>query len=240
MVGRHALGAADHRHPAGVEGLAQPVGPHLDDLGVGVVGVGDEPGLAAREAVGRARRRSCSAMHSSAMALRSPAVMSMSISRPGRTCGHVAGQAEQLVGLLAHGADHDHDLVAVAHGARHVVRDLADAIGIGDRRAAELLDDEGHGSLNATGGRPRRTNPFPGRSWSPSLVARLGVPARVACRRTGGWAVRTGSRGSRREPPRPRAWRPRRRRRSAAVRRSPAGRRGGSSAPGRCSRRAPR
>jgi len=42
-------------------------------------------------------------------------------------------------------ADHDR-VVAPALSARHVVGDLPDAIGIGDRRAAELLDHEGHGS----------------------------------------------------------------------------------------------
>ena len=36
------------------------------------------------------------------MALRSPAVMSMSISRPGRVSETSRGQAQQLVGLLAH------------------------------------------------------------------------------------------------------------------------------------------
>ena len=38
------------------------------------------------------------------MALRSPAVISMSISRPGRVSDTWRGQVEQLVGLLAHGA----------------------------------------------------------------------------------------------------------------------------------------
>jgi hypothetical protein len=52
---------------------------------------------------------------------------------------------EQLVGLLAHGRDHDHDLVAALERARDVIRDLTDAVGIGNGRATELLDDETHG-----------------------------------------------------------------------------------------------
>ncbi len=35
-LGRHALGATDHRDLARLEGLAHPLGPHLEDLGVGV------------------------------------------------------------------------------------------------------------------------------------------------------------------------------------------------------------
>ena len=57
--------------------------------------------------------RSASAMHTRAMAMRSPAVISMSISRPGRVLGHLVGQGDQLVGLLAHGR-HDHDDVVAA------------------------------------------------------------------------------------------------------------------------------
>ena len=83
-------------------------------------------------------------MHISAMALRSPAVMSMSISRPGAVGDTALAEAQQLVGLLAHGADDEHDLVAVATGERHVVGDLAHPVGIGDRGAAELLDHQCH------------------------------------------------------------------------------------------------
>ena len=88
--------------------------------------------------------RSCRAMHSRAMALRSPAVISMSISRPGWVSGHLAGQVEELVGLLAHGGDGHHHLVAAAHGPGHVVRDGAHAIGVGDGGAAELHHQQGH------------------------------------------------------------------------------------------------
>ena len=84
-------------------------------------------------------------MHSSAVALRSPAVISMSISRPGRMFDTSPARRMQLVGLLAHGADDDDDVVAAAPGAGDVVGHLPDALGVGDRRAAELLDDERHG-----------------------------------------------------------------------------------------------
>ena len=87
-VGRDALRAADHRDPPGVEAGLDALGVHLEDLGPGVVGVGEDPGLAAGEAVGR-HPGVVRAMHSRAMALRSPAVMSMSISRPGWVVGHL-------------------------------------------------------------------------------------------------------------------------------------------------------
>ena len=44
--------------------------------------------------------------------MRSPALSSMSTSRVGLHRAHVVGQADQVVGRLAHGADHHHDLVA--------------------------------------------------------------------------------------------------------------------------------
>ena len=44
-VGRDALETRDDRDEPVVERLADAVGPHLEDLGAGVVGVGDDPGL---------------------------------------------------------------------------------------------------------------------------------------------------------------------------------------------------
>ena len=52
--------------------------------------------------------------------------------------------------LLAHGADDDDDVVAPRRRARDVVGHGADAVGVGHRRAAELLHDEGHGGTHGT------------------------------------------------------------------------------------------
>ena len=57
----------------------------------------------------------------------------------------LGGEAQELVGLLAHGGHDDDDVVTVTTGAGDVVDDLPHALGIGDRRAAELLNDESHG-----------------------------------------------------------------------------------------------
>ena len=67
----------------------------------------------------------------------------MSISRSGGR-GHVVGEPLEVVGGLAHRRNHHDDVVAVAPGAHDVVGDGADPVGIGDRRAAELLDEQSH------------------------------------------------------------------------------------------------
>ena len=87
---------------------------------------------------------SCRAMQSRAVALRSPAVMSMSISRPGRTLDTSAARRMSSSVSLPMALDDDDDVVAAAAGAGDVVGHLPDALGVGDRRAAELLHDEGH------------------------------------------------------------------------------------------------
>jgi len=68
----------------------------------------------------------------------------MSISRPGRVLETCEARCRSS-GLLAHGRDDHHDLVTALERARDVIGDLTDAIGIGNGRATELLDDETHG-----------------------------------------------------------------------------------------------
>jgi hypothetical protein len=89
--------------------------------------------------------RSASAMHSSAMLMRSPVVMSMSISRPGWVLDTSLASLMRLSVRLAHRARHHDDVVAVPLGERDVLRHGPHAVGVGDRRAAVLLDDQCHG-----------------------------------------------------------------------------------------------
>ena len=84
-------------------------------------------------------------MHSSATDIRSPVVSSMSISRPGGRCETCVGERDQVVGGLAHRRHDDDDVVAVPLGEGDVLGDGPHAVGVGDGRAAELLDDQGHG-----------------------------------------------------------------------------------------------
>ena len=59
--------------------------------------------------------------------------------------GDGGGEPEQLVGGVTHGRD-DHDQVVAGRAlAGDPARDPLDAIGIRERRAAELLDHEGEG-----------------------------------------------------------------------------------------------
>ena len=100
--------------------------------------------------------RSARAMHRSAIEIRSPELTSMSYSRAGWTALTVVGQPDQVVGGLAHGADHDHHVVARTPGPGDVVGHGTDAVGVADRGPAELLDDERHAGVDATG---RRAGP---------------------------------------------------------------------------------
>ena len=56
-------------------------------------------------------------------------------------------EAEQLVGRVAHRRHHDDEVVAGRALTRDPAGDPLDPIRIGDRRATELLDDEGGGVL---------------------------------------------------------------------------------------------
>ena len=68
----------------GLQGCAQAVRAHLDDLGLGVLAVWSRYPAWLPVKLSAGTPRSWRAMHNSAIALRSPAVTSMSISRPGR------------------------------------------------------------------------------------------------------------------------------------------------------------
>ena len=85
------------------------------------------------------------AIDRSAIEIRSPAVSSMSSSRGCGCCEISAGEAEQLVGGVAHRRDDDADLVSPSRSRLDTLGHAPDALGIADRRAAVLLDDQCHG-----------------------------------------------------------------------------------------------
>ena len=92
------------------------------------------------------------------MEIRSPELSSMSTSRVGWTALTSAAKPDQLVGGLAHGADHHHHVVARAPGPGHVVGHGPDPVGVGDRGPAELLHHQRHGRQGYRG--------VPRRPWS--------------------------------------------------------------------------
>ena len=88
---------------------------------------------------------SASAMHNSAIEIRSPAG-EQHVELPTRPDpADVLGEPDEVVGGLAHRGDDDDDVVAGATCPGDVVGDGADPVGVADRGSAELLDDEGHG-----------------------------------------------------------------------------------------------
>ena len=156
-AGRHALEAGHDRDPARVERLADPVGLDLDDLRLPVVGIGDDPGLRTGERHGRHPERldrHAQQRHRDPLTRREQHVHLT----PARCLGHVVGQAHEVVGRLAHrGHDGDH-VVPGPPGPGDVVGDGTNAVGIGDGRPAELLDDE-HWSLRGP------STAFNGTAW---------------------------------------------------------------------------
>ena len=93
-------------------------------------------------------------MHSSAIEMRSPAVSSMSISRPSGCSATSWARRTRSSVVLPIAETTTTTVVAGPAGAGDVVGDGPDAIGVGDRRAAELLDEQST-AVKATGG-PRR------------------------------------------------------------------------------------
>ena len=61
--------------------------------------------------------------------------------------GGLAAPVDELVGPPRHGRDDDGDLAARLDLALHVQRDVADALEIGDGRAAEFHDEARHGRI---------------------------------------------------------------------------------------------
>ena len=64
-----------------------------------------------------------------------------------RVVGDGAGEGEQLVGRVAHRGHDDDELAPGRTLARDPAGDPPDPVRVGDRRATELLDDEGDGLL---------------------------------------------------------------------------------------------
>ena len=129
--------------------------------------------------------RSARAMTSSDMEIRSPVLTSMSYSRGGWVRADGVGQVDQVVGRLAHGADHGDDVGALAACPGDVVGHGTDPVGVADRGAAELLHDQWH---------PDEATDCAPAPWPPAAASRLAAEAR---RRPVGPGGRSGApRGS--------------------------------------------
>ena len=141
--GRDALEARDEHDRVGVERLVDPVRPHLEDLRGAVPGVGDDPGLRAGQrdgAVAEVDDRHRRERTGDPLPDRDEHVELAGVGR-GRDG---LREGEELVGGLAHRGEDADDAVAVLVCGDEPPRDRLQAVWIGDRRATELLDDEGH------------------------------------------------------------------------------------------------
>ena len=63
------------------------------------------------------------------------------------------GAGDEFVGHAGAGGDDDDDLVSLLPGFLDACGDVPDAVDVGDRGAAVLLDDEGHFVWKGNGGR---------------------------------------------------------------------------------------
>ena len=69
----------------------------------------------------------------------------MSISRGCGSLVTACRELDQLVRRIAHRRNRDDDVVARERGRRHAARNALQRVGVGNGRAAVLLDYEGHG-----------------------------------------------------------------------------------------------
>ena len=86
----------------------------------------------------------CSTMASRPAVTCSPVATTASYSRASCRGDGLAHPGDQLVGGAGHGRDDDGHLVAGVDLALDVARDIADALDVGDRRAAEFHDHGRH------------------------------------------------------------------------------------------------
>ena len=140
--GALALEAGDDDDLARRQLGVDPARLDAGDPGAAVAAVGGDAGLRAGQADGRRRRAPWSAIDSSVALWCSPGrEQDVELARIGLV-GDGRGQAEQLVGRVAHRRDDDDQVVAGGTLARDPPGDALDPVGVGDRRATELLDDE--------------------------------------------------------------------------------------------------
>ncbi len=150
----HALVAGDDHDASAVELVLDAVRAHLDDARVEVAVVRDDSGLRAGEADGVVPARldgDGEQRHADALAGADQHVelalggLRASVRRAAGTHGGLLGEGQQVVGGLAHGTDHDDDVVAVLLRTDDLIGYGAELVDVGDGRSAVLLNDDGHG-----------------------------------------------------------------------------------------------
>ena len=138
--GRDALEARDEDDRPLVERLVDPARPHLDDLGLPVHGVGDDPGLRAGE---RDRLVPEIVDHHRRERAGDPLPdrdEHVELARM-RRAGDLVGEIEQLVGRVPHRREDADDAVPFVTGGDEPRGDALQLLGVADGGAAELHHD---------------------------------------------------------------------------------------------------
>ncbi len=155
LLGGDALEAGDEDDLAVVHGLLDARRVDVEDARLHVHRVGDDAGLRAGEAhgvVAEAVDRHGEQGAADALAGGEEHVH-LALGRVG---GDLAGELEELVGGVATGAHDRADAVALLERGDDAARHVADAGGVGDRRATVLLDDDRQGEPPKKDGLRRR------------------------------------------------------------------------------------
>ena len=127
-------------------GVAEPAGRDVDDPRLAVAGGGDDAGLRAGEASAPRSRAWRWRWPAAPCEIRSPAVSSMSSSRPGGSAVIWLAWSSSSSVRVAHGGDDDDHVVAVLLRLDDALGDALHALGVRDGGAAVLLYHQGHGS----------------------------------------------------------------------------------------------
>ena len=126
---------------AAVQLGADPARLDAGDPGPAVAAVGGDPGLRPGQADRRDAERVERHRDERRALVLAGREQHVELARVGLV-GDGRGEAEQLVGRVAHRGDDDDEVVAGGALARDPPGDALDPVGVGDRRATELLDDE--------------------------------------------------------------------------------------------------
>ena len=137
----HALKARDDDDLAGVEGGMDALGGDAADARAGVDAVGDHADLRSRERAGGLAQRLERHGEEADGDLLARGQHHVHLARIGRGRDGLR-QSDEPVGGLAHGGDHHHQPVTLRGGLGDAPGDVLDLLGVGDGRAAVLLDDQ--------------------------------------------------------------------------------------------------
>ncbi len=142
-VGRAQALEPGHDHDLAVGQLGPDAGRvDVGDAGLAVAAVGADPGLGAGQADRRDAERVEGHRHERRALVLAGREEHVELARVGLV-GDRGGEAEELVGRVAHRADDDDEIRAGRPLAGDPPGDALDPVRPGDRRAAELLHDEG-------------------------------------------------------------------------------------------------